>query len=799
MISNKKAKRKKRGSDTPEDPSDDVVVVDEANENNQGVDPLLRHPSIFDFVPNNDYSVNGTTESSMNPKSLITGFYGSRGERIRHVVHEGALRLPQEALDLLDDTQESAESSSKKNVKYELPQLDSVKRPSLDENVNWIKVTTLYGEVIPGGTALLPLIQSVAKNQIITRKTNNDMLLESQQQVERIRGGGQDDNDKLMSDEVNIKKEYLPSTTESSSSQNLDTQNPHTTNLGSSTSFVPQSSSSNDVAMASTALSDEQVNDSKANVEEARSAATSLDQVPNNATESSFVAESLTEGDSRRSPAPVEYNKMELPTHQSDLVTDKSGVTEFPSVSGEAKIESSNLDEAYVQISLPFSSETKEAIVQNSVGVGEVTRMINLSAAPMATLSSPPSVSGPEMIGKESNIKTEYVVSTETKPETLQPQVKPLKKRPAPQWEQHIPSANDEVQIDLHAKMPVAAWFRKDRPSDLEMTVLSEWFDGSAPHRTPESYIESRNSIISMSQQLGHNRYITATMARKAIPGDVGSIIRLHSFLTTFALINEDAINDTAPTPFSFIPKVWKENSKIIPVEDPWSDDSICNCLLSAVVSQSHKKQKTNETAVSGIDWTEVAKEVGRGVLPSDCERKFLSLNIESVTADLNDDSLSTDMPMTFDETNVNTDQNLARSVSGRDSFSIKRSIKREFIEDIVSKCSSKVVSAVTTAALDAVLASSRDKEATHDNLQQAQDAGVLGVIVSQSANEARSQEDYVSRLLSEIVELRMQKLENRMALLDDVEGMLEAERVTLELERRDLYTARCRHWFGGT
>jgi len=26
----------------------------------------------------------------------------------------------------------------------------------------------------------------------------------------------------------------------------------------------------------------------------------------------------------------------------------------------------------------------------------------------------------------------------------------------------------------------------------------------------------------------------------------------------------------------------------------------------------------------------------------------------------------------------------------------------------------------------------------------------------------------------------------------------LEAERVALELERRDLYTARCRHWFQG-
>jgi SWI/SNF related-matrix-associated actin-dependent regulator of chromatin subfamily C len=47
-------------------------------------------------------------------------------------------------------------------------------------------------------------------------------------------------------------------------------------------------------------------------------------------------------------------------------------------------------------------------------------------------------------------------------------------------------------------------------------------------------------------------------------------------------------------------------------------------------------------------------------------------------------------------------------------------------------------------------------------------------------------------------VNQRMEKLENRMALLDDIEGIIEAEKVALELERRDLYTARCRHWFGG-
>ena len=85
------------------------------------------------------------------------------------------------------------------------------------------------------------------------------------------------------------------------------------------------------------------------------------------------------------------------------------------------------------------------------------------------------------------------------------------------------------------------------------------------------------------------------------------------------------------------------------------------------------------------------------------------------------------------------------------------------------------------------------------EGISSVQKAVILGLVVSQAVGKAKSEEEAVSRLLAEIVELRMQKLENRLSLLDDVEGMLDTERVCLELERRDLYTARCRLWFGGT
>ena len=82
---------------------------------------------------------------------------------------------------------------------------------------------------------------------------------------------------------------------------------------------------------------------------------------------------------------------------------------------------------------------------------------------------------------------------------------------------------------------------------------------------------------------------------------------------------------------------------------------------------------------------------------------------------------------------------------------------------------------------------------------QQVPKAAVLGLMVRDAMDTAQEQEERVVEILSEVMELRMQRIESRLSTLDDVEDMLETERVALELERRDLYTARCRHWFGGT
>lgn len=300
-------------------------------------------------------------------------------------------------------------------------------------------------------------------------------------------------------------------------------------------------------------------------------------------------------------------------------------------------------------------------------------------------------------------------------------------------------------------------WYAPTAVSSLERAALSEWFDGSAAHRTQESYIQTREKIRAMSRSMGPQQFLTGTVVRRTIPGDIGSLLRLHAFLTTYALINADAINESTPTPLVLL----KPGTSTV----AWNDEAIRTNLMQAVVEQTRKRPKivaSSSESVPPIDWEAVAASVGSGVTASDCERQFLTMPISSSTKD---GSVTPDTA----ETTVVVDAHDAR--------------KQELLADLVRHVDPVVMRAVTNAAF----------RVTND-IAQAQQGGMIGLLAQEAADQVRVQEHNVARVMAEIVDLRMQKLEQRLSGLDEVEGMLEAERVALELERRDLYTARCRH-----
>lgn len=195
--------------------------------------------------------------------------------------------------------------------------------------------------------------------------------------------------------------------------------------------------------------------------------------------------------------------------------------------------------------------------------------------------------------------------------------------------------------------------------------------------------------------------------------------------------------------------------------------------LAKLVVENSNKKRKADPNAMESdgpkkggqvdIDWKAIAADVGGGVSSTECQRTFLSLPLAAPSSGTS-----------------------AKPSYGSMGVGI-RAAREEILKDLVKDVRPEVIEAATKAALQ-----------TTGDIQEAQKGALLGSIAAKAEERAAAEEESANELLLELLNQRMKKLENRVSLLDEVEGMLEAERVSLELERRDLYTARCRHWFGG-
>jgi SWIRM domain len=85
------------------------------------------------------------------------------------------------------------------------------------------------------------------------------------------------------------------------------------------------------------------------------------------------------------------------------------------------------------------------------------------------------------------------------------------------------------------------------------MQSLPEFFCGKFPHKNPATYLDYRNYIIKLYRE-SPNAYLSATVCRKNLPGDVCSIIRLHAFLEHWGLINFNVEPHLRPTKFQLGP-----------------------------------------------------------------------------------------------------------------------------------------------------------------------------------------------------------------------------------------------------
>lgn len=93
-----------------------------------------------------------------------------------------------------------------------------------------------------------------------------------------------------------------------------------------------------------------------------------------------------------------------------------------------------------------------------------------------------------------------------------------------------------------------AAWFDYNAIHQIEKRAMPEFFNGKNKSKTPDVYVAYRNFMID-TYRLNPFEYVSATACRRNLAGDVCSIVRLHSFLEQWGLLNYQVDSDARPAP----------------------------------------------------------------------------------------------------------------------------------------------------------------------------------------------------------------------------------------------------------
>lgn len=89
-------------------------------------------------------------------------------------------------------------------------------------------------------------------------------------------------------------------------------------------------------------------------------------------------------------------------------------------------------------------------------------------------------------------------------------------------------------------------WFDMRKIHVIEKRSLPEFFTEESRFKTPEIYKEMRDFMIN-TYRLNPLEYMTVTAARRNLAGDVATIMRVHSFLSKWGLINYQIDPKTKP------------------------------------------------------------------------------------------------------------------------------------------------------------------------------------------------------------------------------------------------------------
>jgi SWI/SNF related-matrix-associated actin-dependent regulator of chromatin subfamily C len=100
-------------------------------------------------------------------------------------------------------------------------------------------------------------------------------------------------------------------------------------------------------------------------------------------------------------------------------------------------------------------------------------------------------------------------------------------------------SARSHLVSQTHAIIlpSYSTWFDMHMIHSLEKKAMAEFFNGRNRSKTPAVYKDYRDFMIN-TYRLNPIEYLTVTACRRNLAGDVCAIMRVHSFLEQWGLIN---------------------------------------------------------------------------------------------------------------------------------------------------------------------------------------------------------------------------------------------------------------------
>lgn len=111
--------------------------------------------------------------------------------------------------------------------------------------------------------------------------------------------------------------------------------------------------------------------------------------------------------------------------------------------------------------------------------------------------------------------------------------------QPAPTKTSLEASAREQLVTQTHAIIlpSYASWFDMNAINPIEKKALAEFFNGRNRSKTAATYKDYRDFMIN-TYRLNPIEYLTVTACRRNLAGDVCAIMRIHSFLEQWGLIN---------------------------------------------------------------------------------------------------------------------------------------------------------------------------------------------------------------------------------------------------------------------